>query len=82
MKGGLRGSLFNVGGMATFYAASRDLPRCGGSSVVKTKISVSLQLFCDYGLFSLPCKAGMGAFAADFLLFCAQIRDQGPGSNP
>ena len=44
-------SLFRRWGFACF---PQDLPRCGDSPSVETKIPVSLQLFCDYGLFPVP----------------------------
>ena len=44
-------SLFRRWGFTCF---PQDPPRCGDSPSVETKIPVSLQLFCDYGLFPVP----------------------------
>lgn len=42
--------------------------------LAKTKISTFVQLFCDYGLPSVLCKAEMGRRASDLPLFRASIR--------
>lgn len=49
--------------------------------IVKTKISASLQLFCDYELFPVPAKRNRGLYTANYLRFCAAIRDWGARSN-
>lgn len=49
---------------------------CSATTIrfVKTKISTSVQLFCDCGLLSVLCEAEMGRCASDLPLFRASIR--------
>ena len=49
---------------------------------VKTKISTSVQLFCDCGLLSVLCEAEMGCCASDLSLFRASIRVLTLRDNP
>ena len=49
--------------------------------IVKTKISASLQLFCDCELFPVPAKRKRGLHTANYLRFCAAIRDWGARNN-
>lgn len=64
----------------------RDLPRCGDPPIVKstcwdnppiakTKISASLQLFCDCELSPVPAKRKRSLHTANYLHFCASIRN-------
>lgn len=48
----------------------------------KTKISTSVQLFCDCGLLSVLCEAEMGRCASDLSLFRASIRVLTLRDNP
>ena len=68
------------------YARLRDLPRCGDPPpaistrcgdppIAKTKISASLQLFCDCELFPVPAKRKRSLHTANYLHFCASIRN-------
>ena len=59
----------------------RDSLCYGRSAVIKTKIQVLLQLFCDWQLSFAPCKARIGCFMADHLRFCALIRDSTARNN-
>lgn len=74
------------------YAHLRDLPRCGdppiakstcwdNPPIVKTKNSASLQLFCDCELFPVPAKRKRDLHTANYLRFCAAIRDWGARNN-
>ena len=49
--------------------------------IVKTKNSASLQLFCDCELFPVPAKRKRGLHTANYLRFCAAIRDWGARNN-
>lgn len=57
---------------------------CSATTIcsVKTKISTSVQLFCDCGLLSVLCEAEMGRCASDLPLFRASIRVLTPRGNP
>ena len=59
----------------------RDSLCYGRSAVIKTKIQVLLQLFCDWQLSFAPYKARIGCFMADHLRFCALIRDSTARNN-
>ncbi len=49
--------------------------------IAKTKISASLQLFCDCELFPVPAKRNRGLYTANYLRFCAAIHDWGARNN-
>ena len=49
--------------------------RWGNPPIVKTKISASLQLFCDCELFPVPAKQKRSLHTANYLHFCASIRN-------
>lgn len=57
---------------------------CSATTIrfVKTKISTSVQLFCDCGLLPVLCEAEMGHCASDLPLFRASIRALTPRGNP
>lgn len=57
---------------------------CSATTIrfVKTKISTSVQLFCDCGLLSALYEAEMGRCASDLPLFRASIRVLTPRGNP
>ena len=66
-------------GFHAFFVWSRSCR--SNPPIVKTKISASLQLFCDCELFPVPAKRKRGLHTANYLRFCAAIRDWGARNN-